>query len=97
MSNGSGNSNFGSLLGSNNSITDKNPKPMITNQGPSPTTANDEYSRKTLMLINALREALDGKGNDYVRLEKTRLLRELTLIVNLATLQSGGQLCLELL
>jgi hypothetical protein len=45
MSNGSGNSNFGSLLGSNNSITDKNPKPMITDQGPSPTTANDEFSR----------------------------------------------------
>jgi hypothetical protein len=38
------------------------------------------------VLINALREALDGKGDDYVRLEKTRLLRELTLIVNLATL-----------
>jgi hypothetical protein len=70
---------------------------MITEQSPSTTTANDEFSRQTLVLINALREALDGIGDDYVRLEKTRLLRELTLIVNLATLQSGGQLCLELL
>lgn len=96
MSNGSGNSVSDSFLGSNNGVTDKSPSPMIADQGPSPTT-NDEYSRKVLALINALREALDGKGNDYVRLEKTRLLRELTLIVNLATLQSGGQLCLELL
>lgn len=97
MSNGSGNSISDSFLGSNNGVTGQNPSPMITDQGPSPTTTNDEFSRKTLVLINALREALDGKGNEYVKMEKTRLLRELTLIVNLATLQSGGQLCLELL
>lgn len=96
MNHDSRNSVSGSLLGSNNGVTDQDSLPMITDKDLL-TTTNDAFSRQTLALIKALREALDGKGNDYVRLEMTRLLRELTLITNLITLQIGGKLCLELL
>ena len=59
--------------------------------------SNDEFSRLALTKINELKEMLEDKGDDYVTIEKKRLFRELVLIINLATLQRGEQLCLDLL
>jgi hypothetical protein len=64
-----------------------------TNQEPS--LSSEIYSRTVLMQIKALRELLSGKGNEYTKTEVTRLLRELTLIANLITIQNGGKICLE--
>jgi hypothetical protein len=44
-----------------------------------------------------VKKMLEGKGDEYVTLEKARLFRELILIVNLATIQSGGRICLDML
>jgi len=85
--NGIGNSIYNSFLGSNNHYN-----PQDTSS-----TNRDAFSRHALTLINQLKESLKGKGDEYVALEKARLFRELTLIVNLATLQNGGEICLDLL
>jgi hypothetical protein len=58
---------------------------------------SDAFSRQVLTHIKALREALAGKGDDYAKVEITRLLRELTLNANLIVITTGGQLCMELL
>jgi hypothetical protein len=81
------NSASSSLLGCNNDNNTQDP------------TSIDRvaFSRSALTKINELKEMLKGTGDDYVAMEKKRLFRELVLIINLATLQSGGELCLDLL
>lgn len=82
--NDSGDNTSNSLLGGDSKSHDKD-------------TIPEAFSRHVLTHIKALREALAGKGDDYTKLEMTRLLRELTLIANLITIKSGEQLCMELL
>ena len=82
--NDSGNSSTGSLLEYNIESHDHVIK-------------SDAFSRHVLTHIKALREALAGKGDEYTKLEMTRLLRELTLIANLITIKSGKPLCMEML
>jgi hypothetical protein len=82
-----GNSTNNSLLGSND---DNNAQDMSS-------TNRDEFSRRILTHIHEVKKMLEGKGDEYVTLEKARLFRELILIVNLATIQSGGRICLDML
>jgi hypothetical protein len=82
--NDSGNNATNCLLGSNNESHDEDMTP-------------ETFSRNVLLHIRALREALAGKGDDYTKVETTRLLRELTLVANLITIMSGKSLCIELL
>lgn len=81
------NNTISSLLGSNDGVND---------QGPS-SISKEEFSREVLTQINELKRLLEGKGNDYVKCEVIRLIRELRLVANLIALQNGGQLCLDLL
>ena len=84
---GIGNSTDNSLLGSNDG----------NNNQDTSSTNRDEFSRRILTQICELKKMLEGKGDEYVNLEKARLFRELILIVNLATIQSGGKICLDVL
>jgi hypothetical protein len=82
-----GNSTNNSLLGSNDD----------NNAQDTSSTNRDEFSRRILTHIHEVKKMLEGKGDEYVTLEKARLFRELILIVNLATIQSGGRICLDML